>query len=66
MLTIHGRTREEKGHAIGAADWDMLRRIKQHFLGRVPIVANGGIGNMDDVYRCLEYTGVDAVMSSGE
>jgi len=29
----------------------MIRRIKEHFGDRVPIIANGGISNMDDVNR---------------
>lgn len=65
MLTIHGRTREEKGQLVREADWTMIKRIKEHFRGRVPVIANGGIENLSDVTRCLEYTGVDGVMSSG-
>lgn len=38
LLTIHGRTREEKGQFVGKADWDMIKRIKQHFGNRVPII----------------------------
>ena len=64
MLTIHGRTREEKGHMVGAVDWETIRRLKEHFAGRVPIVCNGGVFDCDDVQRCLEYTKCDAVMSS--
>jgi len=64
LLTIHGRTREEKGEWTGAADWEMIRRIKEHFGDRVPIIANGGISDMDDVTKCLEYTKCDGVMSS--
>jgi len=64
MLTIHGRTREEKGQLVRAADWAMLARIKKHFAGRVPIVSNGGISSMEDLQRCLAETGVDGVMSS--
>lgn len=30
----------------------------------VPVIANGGIENMDDVIRCLEVTGAAGVMSS--
>ncbi len=66
-LTIHGRTRDEKGQFICKPDWDMLKLIKSHFLSKnipIPIIANGGIENMDDVLRCLEYTGCDAVMTS--
>jgi tRNA-dihydrouridine synthase 1 len=65
MLTIHGRTREEKGCMVGAVDWDMIRRLKEHFKGRVPIIANGGIETWDDVQRCLDVTKCDGVMSSG-
>lgn len=67
MLTIHGRTREEKGQLVRDCDWDMIRRIKEHFAKRaipVPVVANGGIECLDDVYRCIEVTGCDGVMSS--
>jgi tRNA-dihydrouridine synthase 1 len=64
LLTIHGRTRNEKGEWTGPANWDTLKKIKEHFAGRVPIIANGGIGDMDDVERCLDYTGCDGVMSS--
>jgi len=28
MLTIHGRTREEKGQLVRAADWAMLARVR--------------------------------------
>ena len=65
MLTIHGRTREEKGHNIAAADWETLRRLKEHFGDRVPIIANGGIESFQNVFECLQYTGCDGVMSSG-
>jgi len=64
LLTIHGRTRDEKGEWTGAPDWEMIRRIKEHFKDRVPVIANGGIENMDDVEKCLAVTGCDGVMTS--
>lgn len=64
MLTIHGRGREEKGSLVGDVDWDMIKKLKQHFGDRVPIIANGGIETIDDVHRCLEHTGAEGVMSS--
>jgi tRNA-dihydrouridine synthase 1 len=64
LLTIHGRTREEKGQWVREADWGMIARIKKHFAGRVPIIANGGIESLDDVHRCIQHTGADGVMSS--
>jgi tRNA-dihydrouridine synthase 1 len=64
LLTIHGRTRDERGDKVAEADWEMIRRIKDHFRGRVPIIANGGIECFDDIQRCLDITGCDGVMSS--
>eukprot|EP01031_Cornospumella_fuschlensis_P041422 gene41422-50542_t len=66
-LTVHGRTREEKGHRVREANWLMIRRIKEHFSQRkppIPIIANGGVETYEDALRCLEITGADAVMSS--
>lgn len=67
LLTVHGRTREEKGQLVQEADWATIAKLKRHFAIRripVPIIANGGIECVDDVYRCIEETGVDAVMTS--
>lgn len=64
MITIHGRTREQKQSMTGECDWDMIRRVREHFAGRVPILANGGIEHMGHFYRCLEFTGVDGIMTS--
>eukprot|EP00559_Dactyliosolen_fragilissimus_P002450 CAMPEP_0184865018 /NCGR_PEP_ID=MMETSP0580-20130426/16624_1 /TAXON_ID=1118495 /ORGANISM="Dactyliosolen fragilissimus" /LENGTH=466 /DNA_ID=CAMNT_0027364013 /DNA_START=148 /DNA_END=1545 /DNA_ORIENTATION=+ len=64
MLTIHGRTRFQKGLKTGHADWDAIRRVVDLLGHRVPILANGSIANLDDVRMCLERTGADGVMSS--
>lgn len=67
VLTIHGRTREEKGQAVGECDWDTIRRVKEHFARKdipIPIIANGGVETLDDIHRCIAITGVDAVMTS--
>ena len=29
-MTIHGRTREEKGHSICETDWNIIKRLKEH------------------------------------
>ncbi|CAD7940364.1 unnamed protein product [Amoebophrya sp. A120] len=66
-ITIHGRTKEEKGQHVKQVDWEAARLIKEKFRNRgdkVPIFSNGGIENYADVERCFEYTGCDAVMSS--
>lgn len=64
MLTIHGRNRMQKALKTGKADWDAIKKVVELYGDRVPIIANGGIGNLDDVVECLQYTGVDGVMSS--
>ena len=62
MICVHGRDRHSKGPKTRAADWDAIRRIKQAL--SIPVIANGSIGGPEDVQRCLDATGVDAVMSA--
>lgn len=64
MLTIHGRTRHENKTMVREANWDAIRQVVILLGHQVPILANGGISSMDDVRRCLEFTGADGVMSS--
>jgi len=64
MLTIHGRNRMQKGLKTGKTDWDAIKRVVDLFGDTIPILSNGGISNLDDVRECLDYTGVDGVMSS--
>ncbi len=64
MLTIHGRNRLQKERKTGRADWDAIKKVVELFGDRIPIIANGSIGNLDEVVECLRYTGVDGVMSS--
>lgn len=64
MLTIHGRTRDQKQLLTGDTDWEAIRRVVELVGDRVPVLSNGSISNMDDVRRCLEVTGVDGIMSS--
>ncbi len=40
---------------MGPCDWDGIRRIKAELT--IPVIANGGIGRMSDVARCLEVGG---------
>lgn len=62
MLVVHGRTKEHKKNEIKAANWYMIKRIKEEL--KIPVIANGGICTYEDVIKCLEYTGCDGVMSS--
>jgi len=57
-ITIHARF-ASKRHS-GDADWQALAKIKSE--RSIPVIGNGGISNVDDVFRMISETGVDGVM----
>ena len=59
-LTLHGRTREQKCRV--EADWAAIAAVKRAL--SIPLIANGGIERHEDLERCLQVTGADAVMVS--
>lgn len=62
-MCVHGRTKEQNKHSVGACDWNAIRAIKLA-CPTIPVFANGGIETYEDVQTCLRETGVDGVMSS--
>ena len=61
VLTVHGRTKEQKAEMCGKCNWDAIKEIKK--LVKMPVIANGGLGTFEDIDKCFEYTGCDCVMS---
>ncbi|XP_068657149.1 uncharacterized protein [Aristolochia californica] len=62
LLAVHGRTRDEKDGKKFRADWRVIRNVRNAV--RIPVLANGNIRQIDDVYSCLEETGVEGVLSA--
>lgn len=58
MLTVHGRTREQK--YAGVAEHDTVAAIKAQV--NIPVVANGDIDSPQKAAEVLRQTGADALM----
>jgi tRNA-dihydrouridine synthase 1 len=64
ILTVHGRHRDQKGHKTGLADWSVILYLRENLPKETVLFANGNILRTEDIDRCLEETGADAVMSA--
>lgn len=59
-LTVHGRTRSQL--YTGAADWEMIARVKANPRLKIPVIGNGDITTPAQVVEAFDRYGVDGVM----
>lgn len=62
VLTVHGRTKEQKKQLQGPANINIIKKIKK--ILNIPVIVNGGMSNLEEVNHNLDYTGADGAMSS--
>lgn len=59
-ITVHGRTRSQM--YTGAADWEMIARVKENQRLNIPVIGNGDISTPESACEAFDRYGVDGVM----
>lgn len=62
ILTVHCRTRDQKGQLTGLGDWSILRYLRDNLPKETVLFANGNVLYHEDIHRCLQLTGFDGMM----
>jgi len=58
LIAVHGRT-QKQGYS-GEADWDAIAQVKQ--VVSIPVIANGDVLTVNDIFRIRNHTACDGVM----
>lgn len=58
MVTVHGRTREQR--YLGTADWQYIAKVRKNLT--IPLIANGDITQLSHIDDCLRQSGAHGVM----
>lgn len=58
LITVHGRTREQK--YTGSADWRLVRQVRD--VTHLPLIVNGDIVDFSSIDQALAQSGADGVM----
>lgn len=58
-VTLHPRTTEQKRR--GSADWSQIRELRNEI--GIPVIGNGDIQTVDDVFTMIHSTGADLAMA---
>lgn len=57
-IAVHGRTREQ--YYAGAADWDIIRQVKEAV--SIPVIGNGDVDSPEKAEALVRETGCDGIM----
>ena len=60
LLTVHGRTREQRGQLTGYVSYEHIKAVKAAL--EIPVITNGGVLEHKDIKVALEKTNCDGVM----
>eukprot|EP00039_Didymoeca_costata_P015670 m.270901 g.270901 ORF g.270901 m.270901 type:complete len:398 (-) comp16265_c1_seq64:2013-3206(-) len=61
MIAVHGRLRAQRSHE-GIVRYDTIRKIKEAL--DIPVIANGGIRDIEQAEHVLQVTNADGVMAA--
>uniref|UniRef100_A0A7S4MEC7 tRNA-dihydrouridine synthase n=1 Tax=Vannella robusta TaxID=1487602 RepID=A0A7S4MEC7_9EUKA len=62
LLTVHGRTIDQKGRYMGLADFEYIREVKRAL--SIPVLSNGNVRTLEEADESIRITETDGMMSA--